>query len=141
MTSPSIYMDPKYEQPPVVPERIDSYIALAVQCRQVALKFDQWMPARNYQTAAVLWFHEHKLEQVKNEMKRLKKAGMQVPEHASWKFQAPQGGTFEIVNKRPDGEQYGCTFRRDDGSETFCKIHHGYDSEEILGVKIDKFEK
>ena len=77
----------------------------------MALIFDQWMPARDYQNAAVLWFHEHKLEKVKNEIKRLK-----VPEHASLTFQAPQGGTFEIVDKRPGGEQYGCTFRRDDGS-------------------------
>jgi hypothetical protein len=45
-----------------------------------------------------------------------------------WTFEAPQGGTFKIVDKRPADQEFGFTLQRDDGTESFCQIHHGYDS-------------
>ena len=58
---------------------------------------------------------------------------------------APNGGTFKIINKRPKNCKAGfenqfVTFQREDGIEYLCCLHHGYDSEELIGIKMDKFE-
>ena len=142
MTSTTEYMLEKYFTPPNVPEQIGSYTSLMIQSRQVAIKIDgTWVDTYDHQNASVLWFIENKLDPLKNAYKIIKDSGMELPsEHVSWKFKAPNGGTFEIVDKRPDGSPEGSfTFRRDNGTESLCAIHHGFNSEEILGVKLNKY--
>lgn len=97
------------------------------------------MPARDYQNAAVLWFIEEKYNDLKAAKKIIEQSGAKLGP-LFWTFKAPQGGTFKIIDKKPSNREYGLTLQREDGSESLCVIHHGYDSESIIGVKMDKFK-
>lgn len=137
-TPPSEYMKPEYEQPPK-PYTGGSISAGLVEMRQVAIQINgTWVQARDYQNAAVLWFFEEKLSRLEDAKKLIEESGAKLSP-VYWTFEAPQGGTFKIISKRPAGQEHGFTLQRDDGTESFCQIHHGYDSEEMFGVKMEKF--
>ena len=114
---------------------------IGASMRQVAVKVDgKWCSARFYQWLAVLVFiceHQSRIRSLRESLKESLDDVPHVVEICNQRFVAPNGGHFYIIDKRPDGETDGVTFLRDDGVEYFCKVHHGYDSEEILGVKID----
>ena len=51
-------------------------------------------------------------------------------------FHAPQGGKFYIYGRMIEGTRE-FVLERDDGTTSICRLHDGYNSEELLGVKID----
>ena len=137
-TQTSVYMKSEYETPPG-PYTGGSIIAGMAQMRQVAIQINgKWVPARDYQNAAVLYFSEEKWEPMDRAKKLIEEGGAKL-DPVFWTFKAPQGGTFKIVSKRPADQEFGFTLRREDGTESFCLIHHGYNSEEICGVKMNKW--
>ena len=137
-TETSKYMKSEYETPPG-PYTGGSMIAAMTHERQVAIQINgNWVPARDYQNAAVLYFAEEMWERIDCAKKLIEEGGAKL-DPVFWTFKAPQGGTFKIVDKRPADQEFGFTLRREDGTESFCLIHHGNDSEKICGVKMDKW--
>lgn len=134
---PSEYMDPSYENKPRNSD-CSSIIAAMKQCRQVAIYIDnieepKWCSARKYQNAAVL----NCLESYKGVSSVTKY--YQVPEENG-------GGIFSIQFSHHQSKtkgafsSYDIFLIREDGTKSECKIHHGFDSKEIIGEHIDKFE-
>jgi len=133
---PSEYMNPSYEKKPRNSE-CSSIIASMRQCRQVAIYINnieepKWCSAYKYQNAAVL----NCLESYKGVSSVTKY--YQVPKENG-------GGTFSIQFLHHQSEtkgsfpSYDIFLIREDGTKSECKIHHGFDSMDILGVHIDKF--
>jgi hypothetical protein len=146
---PHEYMRPEYETFNYsIPknEPIASTFGLQRASRQVAIMIDgEWKQARDYQNAAVLHFIEYcNLEELRKKVEE-GKINRKLHRHkvASWEFQAPNGGSFKILDRRPPEFQNLCafTFERDDKKTYLCVVHHGYDSEKMIGIKMDKFNK
>ena len=127
--TPPEYMDEKYEQCyKIGPEPLASMMPGIAASRQVAVNISgEWFPARSYQNAAVL-----NLCCESKEESRV----YQVPETVVG------GGYFRVYIKvnKSNSSLSQIFFQRDDGIEYECKIHHGYDSKDIIGVHQDKFE-
>ena len=123
---PSEYMAERYEKIPTIsPEPLASMMGGMVASRQVAVNISgKWFPARTYQNAAVLNLIEN------NDKSRVYK----VPNTLKG------GGYFRVYIDKSNSNSSKIFFQRDDGIEYECKIHHGYDSEDIIGVYQDKFE-
>ena len=121
------YMAERYETKPTISsEPLASMMSGMVASRQVAVNISgKWFPARVYQNAAVLNLIEN------NDKSRVFK----VPETVIG------GGYFRVYIKvdKSNSSSSQIFFQRDDGIEYECKIHHGYDSEDIIGVHQDKF--
>ena len=123
---PSEYIAERYDKIPTIsPEPLASMMAGMAASRQVAVNISgEWFPARVYQNAAVLNLIEN------NDKSRV----YQVPETVKG------GGYFRVYIDKSNSSSSKIFFQRDDGIEYECKIHHGYDSEDIIGVHQDKFE-
>ena len=127
---PPIYMDPSYEKglSGHIPA---SYCAAIAQTRQASIFIDgKWFLCRDYQNAAVL----HTLKLYKGSILSMSFA---VPDKLG-------GGLFKIIFiNTPNSDEhasYKIYLLRQDGTFNECKIHHGDDSEKILGVHQDRFE-
>lgn len=111
----------------------ESMIPFMVASREFAISINsKYFPCHYYQKYAILiYMEEHQINtKYAPKIQKLNKV----------KFHAPQGGTFDIYG-RWFGDTYEYVLERDDGSWSICRLHYGYDSEELLGVKIESEPK
>ena len=111
----------------------ESPMCYMITCRELAISINsKYFPCHYYQKYAILiYIEEHQINtKYAPKIQKLNKVG----------FQAPHGGDFHIYSRKA-GDTYEFVLERDDDSSSVCRLHHGHDSEELLGVKIESEPK